>query len=68
MSGTPKKSESKKTEQRGPVLPGSTLYYLLQRVARSVAQRLAAQGELPAKHSHATRSADPGSPTGSSHD
>lgn len=68
MSGPQKDSESKKTELRSPVLPGSTLHYLLQRVARSVAQRLAAQGALPAKHRHVSRSAGPGSPTGASHD
>ncbi len=68
MSSPPKDSEPKKIEQRGPVLPGSTLHYLLQRVAQSVAQRLAAQGQLPAKHCHATRAADPESATGASHD
>lgn len=45
MSIQRKKSKGKDTDPGGPVIPGSTLHFILQRVARSVAQRLLAHEE-----------------------
>lgn len=68
MSVPPKEAETKRPEPDGPVIPGSTLHFLLQRVARSVAQRLLREQDPGPKGRSAGQSSRPEPPTTSSHD